>query len=78
MNASKVKYAGGKIAPYSGWGLFKKINLQKEKARLKWENNIKRIGTWNVRTLLQIGKLENLKMKMKRLQIDILGISEIR
>jgi hypothetical protein len=36
------------------------------------------IGTWNVRTLLQTGKLENLKIEMKRLKIDILGISEMR
>lgn len=36
------------------------------------------IGTWNVRTLLKTGKLENLKIEMKRLKIDILGISEMR
>lgn len=36
------------------------------------------IGTWNVRTLLQTGKLENLKIGMERLKIDILGISEMR
>jgi len=36
------------------------------------------IGTWNVRTLLQTGKLENLKIELKRLKIDILGISEMR
>jgi len=47
--------------------------------RLKMEGyDIKRIGTWNVRTLLQIGKLENLKVEIKRLKIDILGISEMR
>lgn len=28
------------------------------------------IGTWNVRTLLQTRKLENLKIEMKRLRID--------
>lgn len=36
------------------------------------------IGTRNVRTLLQTGKLENLKIEMKRLDIDILEISEMR
>jgi len=36
------------------------------------------IGTWNVRTLLQTRKLENLKIEMKHLKIDILGISEMR
>ncbi|XP_025412229.1 uncharacterized protein LOC112684781 [Sipha flava] len=41
-------------------------------------HDIKRVGTWNVRTLLQTGKLENLKVEMKRLKIDILGVSEMR
>jgi len=41
-------------------------------------DDIKRVGTWNVRTLLQTGKLKNLKVEMKRLKIDILGVSEMR
>ncbi|KAF0753999.1 craniofacial development protein 2-like [Aphis craccivora] len=41
-------------------------------------HDIKRIGTWNVKTLLQTGKLENLKVEMKRLKIDILGVSQMR
>ncbi|KAL4149828.1 hypothetical protein QTP88_003684 [Uroleucon formosanum] len=34
------------------------------------------IGTWNVRTMLNTGKLENIKVEMTRLNIDILGVSE--
>lgn len=34
------------------------------------------IGTWNVRTLNQEGKLENLIKEMSRLKIDILGVAE--
>ena len=37
-----------------------------------------KIGTWNVRTLLQAGKLENAKREMEMNNIDILGLSEIR
>ena len=37
-----------------------------------------KIGTWNVRTLLQAGKLENAKREMETNNIDILGLSEIR
>ena len=37
-----------------------------------------RIGTWNVRTLNQLGKLENLHKEAKSLNIDILGLSETR
>ena len=33
---------------------------------------------WNVRTLLQKGKLENVKQEMARLGINVLGISETR
>ncbi|KAL4083943.1 hypothetical protein QTP88_029259 [Uroleucon formosanum] len=36
------------------------------------------IGTWNVRTMLNTGKLENIKVEMTRLNIDILGVSETR
>ncbi|VVC38692.1 Endonuclease/exonuclease/phosphatase,Reverse transcriptase domain [Cinara cedri] len=36
------------------------------------------IGTRIVRTLLQTGKLDNFKIEMERLKIDILGISEMR
>ena len=35
------------------------------------------IGTWNVRSLNQ-GKLEVVKQEMIRVNIDILGISELR
>ena len=37
-----------------------------------------RVATWNVRTLYQSGKLENVKQEMRRLNINILGISETR
>ena len=32
-----------------------------------------RIGAWNVRTLLQAGKLENLMEEMRRNKVDITG-----
>src|SRR5215469_9363577 len=37
-----------------------------------------RIATWNVRTLYQIGKLENVEREMNRLRVDMLGLSEVR
>jgi exonuclease III len=36
------------------------------------------IATWNVRSLGVCGKLENIKLEMKRYNIDILGMSEIK
>ena len=40
-------------------------------------NQIK-IRTWNVRALYQKGKLENIKLEMERLKVQIVGISETR
>lgn len=33
---------------------------------------------WNVRTMLNSGKLENIKMEMTRFDVDIQSVSEIR
>ncbi|GFN81560.1 craniofacial development protein 2-like [Plakobranchus ocellatus] len=35
-------------------------------------------ATWNVRTMLQKGKLDNIKREMERMKINILGLSEVR
>ena len=37
-----------------------------------------RVGTWNVRTLNQLGKIENLLKEAEDMKTDILGISETR
>ena len=37
-----------------------------------------RVGTWNVRTLYQCGALDNVKQEMRRLKINILGVSETK
>ena len=34
------------------------------------------IGTWNVRSLSQTGKLDNVLLEMNRLNVDIMGIAE--
>ena len=42
-------------------------------------NNSKlRIGTWNVRTMYQLGKFANVEREMRRLTVDIMGVSEVR
>jgi hypothetical protein len=35
-------------------------------------------GTWNVRTLKQGGKLENLKKEMKKNEVSVLGVSKVQ
>ena len=37
-----------------------------------------KIATWNVGTLYRKGKLASVQQEMDRLQIDVLGLSEIR
>ncbi|GFO45625.1 craniofacial development protein 2 [Plakobranchus ocellatus] len=37
-----------------------------------------KIATWNVRTLHQNGKLENVVKEMERMKLSILGLAEIR
>ena len=37
-----------------------------------------KIGTWSTRTKLQKGKLDNLKQEMERMNLNILGLSEVR
>ena len=44
----------------------------------KKEQHSYKIGTWNVRTLNRGGKLENLKQEMKKNEVSIAGISELR
>jgi len=34
------------------------------------------VGTWNVRSLRQVGKLENVLMEINRMKVDIMGIAE--
>ena len=36
------------------------------------------IGTWNIRTLKEIGKLHILTSEMERLNCEIIGLTEIR
>uniref|UniRef100_A0A8D8SJ40 Craniofacial development protein 2 n=2 Tax=Cacopsylla melanoneura TaxID=428564 RepID=A0A8D8SJ40_9HEMI len=48
---------------------------------MKKTDNIKsevKIGTWNVNSMLELGKAHNIVQEMKRLDIKILGISESR
>ncbi|XP_042874362.1 craniofacial development protein 2-like [Penaeus japonicus] len=36
------------------------------------------IATWNIRTLYQQGKLDNVILEMDRLKLDVLGLGEVR
>jgi len=71
MKSSQVKYFEGKIV----------LRLDLHVGTITEERSVKnwrRITTWNYRTMLQCGKLENLKIEMARMKIDILGLSKMR
>jgi exonuclease III len=42
------------------------------------ENHSFKIGTWNIRTLNQGGKLKNLNKEMQKNAVSVLGVSEVR
>jgi len=50
------------------------------KGSLKDKNkrSILRIGEWNVRSLNKVGRLEDLKREMSKLDLDLVGISEVK
>ncbi|KAJ4441238.1 hypothetical protein ANN_11089 [Periplaneta americana] len=72
MGLSTIKDSGRNLSPH--------LDVQAEDAG---EGHIMKqrklsIGTWNVRTLLQACKLENLKEEVRRNKVDVMGISEVR
>uniref|UniRef100_A0A8D8YBX5 Craniofacial development protein 2 n=1 Tax=Cacopsylla melanoneura TaxID=428564 RepID=A0A8D8YBX5_9HEMI len=79
MTSSKLKYSGNKTSPQSDFREAPELdetpcnNISSAKKK-----NMLKIGTWNVRSLGVVGKLENLLIEMKRLNLEIVGISEVR
>ena len=53
------------------------VTLDRHQATVRTRNSLK-IGIWNVRTMFQKGKLENVKKEVERLKLNVLGLSEIR
>jgi len=72
MTSSQAKYFEDKIILRSD---LRVGTTGKERTGIK---NWRELATWNVRIILQCGKLENLKMEMARMKIEILGLSELR
>ena len=53
-------------------------SYDKKECKEQKEHHIYKIGTWNVRTLNQRGKLENLKKEMRKNEVSVLGVSGVR
>ncbi|KAI5724481.1 hypothetical protein M8J77_003182 [Diaphorina citri] len=81
MASSKLKLSGSKIGPQSDFREapdLDEVTHSRNRILKPKKQNILKIGTWNVRSLGTAGKLENLILEMKRLGIEIMGISECR
>ena len=50
----------------------------KKECKEQKEHHSYKIGTWNIRTLKQGGKLENLKTEKRKNEVSVLGVSEVR
>ena len=53
------------------------MDVTGDRSKVQWCNEQYCIGTWNVRSVNQ-GKLEVVKQEMARVNVDILGISELK
>jgi len=53
------------------------ILSQGQAKQLQLRNQL-RLGTWNIRSMLQLGKVQLLGEEMMRLGVDICGLSEVR
>lgn len=86
MMESPEKSSGSKAAPHSDFrgGASRDCKLQNKKKNTMRDSREEkkdlqvRYATWNVKTLLQNSKLENLKVEMEKMNVDVLGIAEMR
>ena len=74
----------GEITPerMKGWGQSKNnkypaVDVTGDRSKVQCCKEQDCIGTWNVRSMKQ-GKLEVVKQEMARVNVDILGISELK
>ena len=74
---------GGEITPerMKGWSQSKKrypvVDVTDDRSKVQCGKGQYCIGTWNVSSMNQ-GKLEVVKQEMARVNVDILGISELK
>jgi len=52
--------------------------LSQDHAKQLQLRNKLRLGTWNIRSMLQLGKVQLLSEEMMQLGVDICGLSEVR
>lgn len=80
MTSTNISMALSSGHPLSGERVLRipPANSNTNTNKVKVFNGTTRIATWNVRSLFMAGKLANVDAEMSRLQIKILGLSEVR
>src|SRR6476469_5606950 len=71
---SNAEYAPKETA--LGWKGKRKV-YGEGKRRMEEKREI-RVGTWNVRTMIAMGKLENVQEEVRRNRLSIMGVSQVR
>ncbi|KAF2903871.1 hypothetical protein ILUMI_02303 [Ignelater luminosus] len=74
-NSSQPKQYGEK--EYSYYRASRVVNQRNSGEVAKDKNNL-RIGTWSVRSMFEPEKIHNTIQQMKRIRVDVMGISEMR
>lgn len=54
------------------------VETYRDKKRLKNTDYALKIGTWNAKSLYAAGKTHNIIAEMKRMGVNVLGVSEVR
>src|SRR6478609_6475267 len=74
--AVELKPSGRSNAEYAPKG--NALGWKGKRKRTMEEKHEIRVGTWNVRTMNAMGKLENVKEEIRRNRLSIMGVSEVR
>lgn len=77
MTTSAIKLLSGVSSSFGSPGGTISCRSTDVRYRIKKQENV-RIGSWNVRTMYQAGKIHNAIKEMDRMNISILGINEMR
>ena len=78
INSVNGDTAVGRVTSLGQDNHVRQVNADRHPVTVSTRGKMYRIGTWNVNTMYQAGKLDNVEQEIKRLKIDILGISEVR
>jgi len=64
----------GRVEAVTGPTMMKKTTILSQGDKQLQLHNKRRLGTWNIRSMLQLGKAQLLSEEMMRLGVDICGL----